>query len=186
MGRSSPAGLVRACRSRNRGAAGASLHRRDLARLARGGQPLVCARSLGAHRPDTAGRDRVLIEAQRRPLAPSAQSQRGFRAPVDGRRSALPRRVRSAASVFRHEGRVGVADGASDLERLADYTARLRVAAVTRRLGWLLEHLGAPEAARARLAAQLPARGAEPLDPTRPRRGERNQKWGVIANLGST
>lgn len=71
-----------------------------------------------------------------------------------------------------------------DLDRLVDYAGRLGVAAVVRRLGWLLERLGAPEAARARLHAQLAARAGEvPLDPTRPERGPRSRKWGVIENL---
>lgn len=69
-----------------------------------------------------------------------------------------------------------------DLDLLVDYAGRLRVAAVRRRLGWLLERLGAPEAPRERLVEQLRV-GAEPLDPTRPRSGHRNQKWGVIENL---
>lgn len=71
-----------------------------------------------------------------------------------------------------------------DLDRLVGYAERLRVASVTRRLGWLLERLDAPEAARARLRAQLPERAAEvALDPTRPERGARNRTWGVIENL---
>lgn len=71
-----------------------------------------------------------------------------------------------------------------DLDRLVEYSGRLRVGAVTRRLGWLLERLGAPEDVRARLSVQLPARGSVvPLDPTRPARGPRTAKWGVIDNL---
>lgn len=71
-----------------------------------------------------------------------------------------------------------------DLDRLVGYAERLRVASVTRRLGWLLERLDAPETARARLRAQLPARAAEvALDPTRPERGPRSRTWGVIENL---
>jgi predicted transcriptional regulator of viral defense system len=71
-----------------------------------------------------------------------------------------------------------------DVDRLAEYATRLRVDAVMRRLGWLLEHLGAAPAARERLAATLPTtRGAVALDPTRPRRGRRSKTWGVIENV---
>ncbi len=70
-----------------------------------------------------------------------------------------------------------------DVERLVDYAGRLRVDAVRRRLGWVLEHLDAPEGARARLAQMLPPHpGAVALDPTQPRRGRRSQTWGVIEN----
>lgn len=73
-----------------------------------------------------------------------------------------------------------------DLDRLVDYAARLRVASVSRRLGWALEQLGAPAAPRRRLAALVSARaGPAPLDPTRPQRGPRNRTWGVIENLGA-
>jgi len=71
-----------------------------------------------------------------------------------------------------------------DLDRLVGYAERLHVASVSRRLGWVLERLDAPESARARLRALLPAGALEvPLDPTRPERGRRHSAWGVIENL---
>lgn len=74
-----------------------------------------------------------------------------------------------------------------DLDRLVKHAAQLAVGPVTRRLGWALEHVGAPEAVRVRLATHLPTRArAVPLDPTRPARGARNHKWGVVENLGAT
>lgn len=76
--------------------------------------------------------------------------------------------------------------GDLDLDRLVDHAARLAVSPVTRRLGWALEHVGAPEAVHARLASHLPTSArAVRLDPTRPGRGERNTKWGVLENLGA-
>ncbi len=77
--------------------------------------------------------------------------------------------------------------GDLDLDRLVGYAERLRVASVTRRLGWLLQRVDAPEGARARLRAQLPARAAAAaLDPTRPERGPRDLTWGVIENLNAS
>lgn len=76
--------------------------------------------------------------------------------------------------------------GDLDLDRLVAHAARLAVGPVTRRLGWALEHVGAPEAVRAGLATHLPTRArAVPLDPTRAARGARNRKWGVVENLSA-
>src|SRR3989442_1786215 len=48
--------------------------------------------------------------------------------------------------------------GELDLDRLLDYAGRLRSAPLSRRLGWVLEQVGAPETIRARLSALLPMR----------------------------
>jgi predicted transcriptional regulator of viral defense system len=76
--------------------------------------------------------------------------------------------------------------GDLDLDRLVDYATRLAVGPVTRRLGWALEHVGAPQEVRARLATHLLASArAVRLDPTRPGRGEHSKVWGVVENLGA-
>jgi predicted transcriptional regulator of viral defense system len=76
--------------------------------------------------------------------------------------------------------------GDLDLDRLVDHAARLGLGPVTRRLGWSLEHVGAPEAVLARLATHLSTSArAVRLDPTRPGRGEHSTKWGVVENLGA-
>ena len=73
-----------------------------------------------------------------------------------------------------------------DLDRLVGYAERLGMASVTRRLGWLLERLDASEAPLSLLRAQLPLHAAEvALDPTRPQRGARNRRWGVVENLNA-
>ena len=69
-----------------------------------------------------------------------------------------------------------------DLERLAGYALRLKVTAVTKRIGWALETLKAP----ADLVAPLrsyPAKGNSPLDPGCPLRGRHNRTWHMIENL---
>jgi len=71
-----------------------------------------------------------------------------------------------------------------DVDRLIDYAARLESAPVLRRLGWVLEHVGGPKSARARLVALLPARArAVRLDPTHAAGGPRDRTWGVVENL---
>lgn len=69
-----------------------------------------------------------------------------------------------------------------DLERLAAHARRYGKAAVARRVGYALEHVGAaPEVVESLRA--VPMQGARPLDPTRPARGKRNRRWGLIENL---
>jgi predicted transcriptional regulator of viral defense system len=69
-----------------------------------------------------------------------------------------------------------------DLERLIAHARRYGKAAVAKRLGYALEHAGV-EPKHSDALRTLPMRGYRPLDPTRPPRGERNKRWGLIENL---
>jgi predicted transcriptional regulator of viral defense system len=69
-----------------------------------------------------------------------------------------------------------------DLKRLVAHAERYGKAAVARRVGYALERAGATAAVVAPLLA-VPMQGARPLDPTRPAKGERNRRWGLIENL---
>lgn len=72
-----------------------------------------------------------------------------------------------------------------DLKRLVAHAQRYGKAAVARRVGYALEHVGAaPEVVEPLRAVAM--QGIRPLDPTRPARGERNRRWGVIENLAPT
>lgn len=71
-----------------------------------------------------------------------------------------------------------------DLKRLVAHAQRYRKAAVARRVGYALEQVGAPAEVFEPLQA-LPMQGTRPLDPTRPAKGERNRRWGLIDNLAS-
>jgi len=92
---------------------------------------------------------------------------------------ALPRRFGGIA-----EG-LGILEehlGQLDLKRLVAHAKRYGKAAVARRIGYALEHLGAEPAIVEPLLA-MPMQGVRLLDPTRPRHGERNRRWGLIENL---
>lgn len=69
------------------------------------------------------------------------------------------------------------------LERLVVYALRIGPPAA-QRVGWALEHLGAPSKALEPLLG-LPHRGFRPLDPSRPRRGPCNRRWGIQENLSA-
>jgi len=67
--------------------------------------------------------------------------------------------------------------------KLVDYALRLRVGAVSRRLGYLLElYAIAPEIELARLRASLTATYA-PLDPTLPKEGPHLKRWRLQLNI---
>jgi predicted transcriptional regulator of viral defense system len=67
--------------------------------------------------------------------------------------------------------------------KLVDYALRLRVGAVTRRLGYLLELYGiAPEHALARLRQSLTST-YQPLDPILPREGPHLGRWRLQVNI---
>ena len=68
-----------------------------------------------------------------------------------------------------------------DTGRAAGYAKRLGVT-TAKRLGWVLEDLGASSPELDRLAA-LPIKGYRKLDPTAPRRGPCNNRWMMQENL---
>ena len=68
-----------------------------------------------------------------------------------------------------------------DLGRLIAHARRYPKVVVSRRVGYALEEAGvAPR--RVEGLRSLPMTGYRPLDPTRPARGERNRRWGLIEN----
>ncbi len=71
-----------------------------------------------------------------------------------------------------------------DLDRLARYAVQLRVAAVVKRVGWVLERLDVATSVLEPLRT-YPAKEESPLDPGRPARGRHNTSWHVIENLGN-
>ena len=86
----------------------------------------------------------------------------------------------------------GLAEGLSILEehlkdinvpRLVAHAQRYGTASVAKRVGWALEGFGA-RPATIRSLQTLPMQGVRPLDPTRPVRGRRNDRWGLLENLG--
>jgi len=66
--------------------------------------------------------------------------------------------------------------------KLRDYVAKIGNGAVAKRLGFLMEtlELGDPEALRKAVSI---ASGFSPLDPTLPRRGKYNRRWGLLINV---
>lgn len=72
-----------------------------------------------------------------------------------------------------------------DLERLVAHAERYGKAATARRLGYVLEQVGAAPEFVERLRA-VPMQGRRPLDPTRASRGGLNRRWGLIENLGAS
>ncbi|HKV96599.1 MAG TPA: hypothetical protein VJR90_03790 [Gammaproteobacteria bacterium] len=66
---------------------------------------------------------------------------------------------------------------------LVRVTLRYGDVATTRRMGALLDELGAPAAAVNRLARAVPeTRGSIAFNPGRPKRGTLNRRWGVVMN----
>jgi len=72
--------------------------------------------------------------------------------------------------------------GRLDLEKLVGYALRYDVGAVTKRLGWVLETLGVPDAVTAPLQA-YPVRTYYLLDPAGPANGTPVTRWRIRNNL---
>jgi len=72
-----------------------------------------------------------------------------------------------------------------DEDRLRGYAEKIGNSAVAKRLGYLMETLalGKPEALRNRVRISP---GFSPLDPTLPKRGIHNRRWGLVINAGVT
>lgn len=68
-----------------------------------------------------------------------------------------------------------------DEAKLRKYTVKIGNSAVAKRLGFLMETLGLGNIDALRQAAPL-APGYSPLDPTLPRRGKYNRRWGLLIN----
>lgn len=68
-----------------------------------------------------------------------------------------------------------------DLSRLVDYAGRIG-APTARRLGWALQNLGVEPALLGELE-KVPMQGYRPLDPSKPRRGSCDSRWGIQENL---
>jgi len=69
-----------------------------------------------------------------------------------------------------------------DEAKLIEYAAKIGNSAVAKRLGFLMEvfRLGKPELLR---NATSLGNGFSPLDPTLPRRGKYNRRWGLLINV---
>ena len=67
-------------------------------------------------------------------------------------------------------------------EKLRDYARRIGNSAVTKRLGFIMEKLGLGDCEALRAAISL-ASGFSPLDPTMPKRGKYNRRWGLLVNM---
>jgi predicted transcriptional regulator of viral defense system len=72
--------------------------------------------------------------------------------------------------------------GDLDLEKLLDYGVRYGAVAVTKRLGWALEHVGVSSRSLEQLR-RVPAPHYSVFDPGRPRRGHHDRRWMIIENL---
>jgi len=68
-----------------------------------------------------------------------------------------------------------------DEKKLRDYAAKIGNTAVAKRLGFLMETLGVGDVEALRNEASL-APGFSPLDPTLPKRGKYNRRWGLLVN----
>ena len=69
-----------------------------------------------------------------------------------------------------------------DEAKLREYAAKIGNSAVAKRLGYLMETLGLGDPAALRKAISL-APGFSPLDPTLPKRGKHNRRWGLLVNV---
>lgn len=69
-----------------------------------------------------------------------------------------------------------------DEAKLREYAAKIGNSAVAKRLGYLMEALGLGDPEALRNALSL-APGFSPLDPTLPRRGRHNRRWGLVINV---
>ena len=68
-----------------------------------------------------------------------------------------------------------------DETKLRKYVAKIGNSAVAKRLGFLMETLGLGDVDKLRKAVVL-ASGFSPLDPTMPRNGKYNRRWGLLIN----
>ena len=68
-----------------------------------------------------------------------------------------------------------------DFERIANYAERLG-ATISKRLGWVLDHLGSQSPVIERLAS-IPIKGYRMLDPSGARKGPCNSRWMIQENL---
>lgn len=72
-----------------------------------------------------------------------------------------------------------------DEAKLRDYAGRIGNSAAAKRLGFLMETLGLGNSEVLRKEVPL-APGFSPLDPTLPRRGRYNRRWGLLVNAQIT
>lgn len=70
---------------------------------------------------------------------------------------------------------------ALDEKKLREYAEKIGNSAVAKRLGFILETLGLGDVEALRAAIPL-ASGFSPLDPTMPKRGKYNRRWGLLLN----
>lgn len=76
-----------------------------------------------------------------------------------------------------------ITEGRVDDAGLADVAIRFGDKGTRRRIGYELEVLGAKESVLRRIQRGLPATsGPIPRDPTRPKRGAVNKRWGIVMN----
>jgi predicted transcriptional regulator of viral defense system len=68
-----------------------------------------------------------------------------------------------------------------DESKLRKYMVKIGNSAVAKRLGFLMESLGLGDVEKLRKAVTL-ASGFSPLDPTMPRQGKYNRRWGLLIN----
>ena len=68
-----------------------------------------------------------------------------------------------------------------DEKKLRSYAAKIGNSAVAKRLGFILETLKLGDLEALRTEAPL-APGFSPLDPTMPKRGKYNRRWGLLVN----
>jgi predicted transcriptional regulator of viral defense system len=68
-----------------------------------------------------------------------------------------------------------------DESKIRKYAVKIGNSAVTKRLGFLMEMLGLGDVEKLRKAVAL-APGFSPLDPTLPRKGKFNRRWGLLVN----
>lgn len=68
-----------------------------------------------------------------------------------------------------------------DEKKLRTYTAHIGNSAVAKRLGFIMETLGLGDVEALRTEIPL-ATGFSPLDPTLPKRGKYNRRWGLLLN----
>jgi predicted transcriptional regulator of viral defense system len=68
-----------------------------------------------------------------------------------------------------------------DEKKLRIYAAKIGNSAVAKRLGFMMDTLGMGDVEALRTKAPL-APGFSPLDPTMPKRGKYNRRWGLLVN----
>jgi predicted transcriptional regulator of viral defense system len=69
-----------------------------------------------------------------------------------------------------------------DEKKLRKYATKIGNSAVAKRLGFMMETLGLGDVEALRTAIPL-APGFSPLDPTMPKRGKYNRRWGLLVNV---